>query len=98
MFFAGAADRATVYFGLPYQTLVWVARFAVVVAPLVVFFATRRVCRELQEADRVAHEQELAEQAGERDERAVALRAGLPVTPYPEEDRMRSAHASAERS
>ena len=98
VFFAGAADRATVYFGLPYQTLVWVARFAVVVAPLVVFFATRRVCRELQEADRVAHEQELAEQAGERDERAVALRAGLPVTPYPEEDRMRSAHASAERS
>ena len=97
VFFTGAADRATVFFGLPYQTLVWVSRFAVVIAPLVVFFATRKICRELQEADRVEEEQERAEQEGARDERAVAVRAGLPL-PYPEDDGVRSVRASAERS
>jgi ubiquinol-cytochrome c reductase cytochrome b subunit len=58
VFFAGAADRVFVQFGLDYVTQVWVYRGLVWVAPVVVFFVTRRVCVELQEADEVAHARE----------------------------------------
>jgi ubiquinol-cytochrome c reductase cytochrome b subunit len=48
VFVAGSADRATVFFGLDYEAQVWVYRFAVWIVPAIVFFAARRVCRELR--------------------------------------------------
>jgi ubiquinol-cytochrome c reductase cytochrome b subunit len=53
LFFAGAADRVFVLFDLSYVTQVWIYRGLVWVAPVIVFFVTRRVCVELQEAERV---------------------------------------------
>jgi ubiquinol-cytochrome c reductase cytochrome b subunit len=61
VFVAGAADRATVFFGLSYVGQIWAFRGAVVFAPLIVFFVTRRICRELQAAEQVAAIRERAE-------------------------------------
>jgi len=65
MFFAGSADRVLVFLGLSYEAQVWVYRVAVWVAPLVVFFFVRRICRELQASERVEREQERAEAEAE---------------------------------
>jgi ubiquinol-cytochrome c reductase cytochrome b subunit len=62
IFISGSADRADVFFGLDYESQIWFYRVAVVVAPLLVFFLTRRICRELQRADELGHEQERAEE------------------------------------
>jgi ubiquinol-cytochrome c reductase cytochrome b subunit len=51
VFFAGSADRAYVALGLGYNVQIWAYRGLVVFAPLLVFWLTRRVCRELQAAD-----------------------------------------------
>jgi ubiquinol-cytochrome c reductase cytochrome b subunit len=51
IFVAGAADRVFVTFGIPYTSQVWLFRVAAVVVPVVVFFATRRICRELSAGD-----------------------------------------------
>jgi len=51
--FAGSADRVYVQFGFSYDAQVWIYRGLVIVAPLVVYAVTRRICRELQAADRV---------------------------------------------
>lgn len=48
VFFAGAADRAFVQFGVPYTTQIWIYRGAVVVLPPLVFWITRRACEELR--------------------------------------------------
>ena len=53
IFVAGSADRATVFFGLDYETQMQVYRVLVWVAPLVVFFVARRICRGLREAEAV---------------------------------------------
>ena len=45
VFVAGSADRATVAFGLDYETQMWVYRALVVVA---LFVVVRRFCRALQ--------------------------------------------------
>jgi ubiquinol-cytochrome c reductase cytochrome b subunit len=63
VFFAGSADRVFVFLGLSYEAQVWVYRVLVWVAPLAVFFATRRICRELQAEERVEHERERVETA-----------------------------------
>jgi ubiquinol-cytochrome c reductase cytochrome b subunit len=47
VFMAGSADRVYVFLGLSYSHQIWAYRVAVVVLPVVTFFATRRVCREL---------------------------------------------------
>jgi ubiquinol-cytochrome c reductase cytochrome b subunit len=52
IFVSGSADRVTVWLGIDYATQIWVYRVAVWVAPLVVFFVTRRVCRELLAGER----------------------------------------------
>jgi len=44
---AGSADRVYVFLGLSYSHQIWAYRVAVVVLPVVTFFAIRRVCREL---------------------------------------------------
>jgi ubiquinol-cytochrome c reductase cytochrome b subunit len=61
VFFAGSADRALVFLDLSYVAQIWVYRGLVVVAPFVVYFVIRRVCRELQLADRTEEERERAE-------------------------------------
>jgi ubiquinol-cytochrome c reductase cytochrome b subunit len=65
VFFAGSADRVYVFLGLDYTSQIWVYRVLVWVLPLIVFFVTRRVCRELQRSDRIEHERERAEAEAE---------------------------------
>jgi ubiquinol-cytochrome c reductase cytochrome b subunit len=87
IFFAGSADRTTVYFGLSYTTEIWVYRFVAILLPFAVFFITRRVCHELQAGRRRHAEREAAELAGEMDEKAVAAGArAVPAVPYGERD------------
>jgi len=66
VFFAGSADRAYVFLGLDYPAQMWIYRGLVVLLPPVVFFVTRRVCRELQEAERIEQVQEEAEEEARR--------------------------------
>ncbi|MFN2617637.1 MAG: cytochrome bc complex cytochrome b subunit [Thermoleophilaceae bacterium] len=61
VFFAGSADRVLVTFGISYELQIWLYRVLAVIAPVVVFFLTRRVCRELQRDEQVARDRELAE-------------------------------------
>ncbi len=61
IFVAGAADRFTVQFGIPYVTEVWFFRVAVWVAPVIAFFITRAACRGLQRIERVEATREEAE-------------------------------------
>ena len=61
VFFAGSADRATVAFSLGYSQQIWVYRVIVWVIPPLVFLLTRRVCRELQEGERVDRDRAEAE-------------------------------------
>jgi len=54
VFMAGSADRVDVLFGLDYAEQISVYRIAIWVIPLIVLLVTRRICTELQAADRVA--------------------------------------------
>src|SRR5205823_10885633 len=47
IFVSGSGDRIDVWLGIDYVTQVWAYRIAALVLPVVVFFVTRRVCREL---------------------------------------------------
>ena len=67
IFFAGSADRTYVFLGLDYPAQIWVYRGLVFVLPPLVFFVTRRVCRELQEADRIERVREEAEEEARRE-------------------------------
>jgi ubiquinol-cytochrome c reductase cytochrome b subunit len=49
VFAAGAADRAFLSFGVPYDTQVWIFRGAIVVVPLVAYLAAGRIARELRD-------------------------------------------------
>jgi ubiquinol-cytochrome c reductase cytochrome b subunit len=53
VFMSGSADRVTVWLGISYTAQIWVYRFAVWIVPVIVFFGTRRVCRELSAWERV---------------------------------------------
>jgi ubiquinol-cytochrome c reductase cytochrome b subunit len=48
VFVSGSADRVTVWLGIDYAAQIWAYRVVVWVAPVVVFFVVRRVCRELR--------------------------------------------------
>ncbi|MFL5518470.1 MAG: cytochrome b N-terminal domain-containing protein, partial [Gemmatimonadales bacterium] len=61
VFFAGATDRATVFFGLSYTAQVWVFRVGIWILPLIVYFVTKRVCVELQRSDDIEEDREEAE-------------------------------------
>jgi ubiquinol-cytochrome c reductase cytochrome b subunit len=69
-FVAGAADRYFVFFGfgLAYTTQIWVYRVVVWVLPLVVGFATHRVCRELLANEVVQRDRHEAEHEAEQEE------------------------------
>lgn len=49
IFTAGSADRLLVRVAFPYEDQVWFFRIAAFVLPVIVFVATRRVCRELRD-------------------------------------------------
>jgi ubiquinol-cytochrome c reductase cytochrome b subunit len=51
VFAAGAADRAFLSFGVPYDTQVWIFRGAIFVLPVVVYLMAGRIARELRAAD-----------------------------------------------
>ncbi|MFL5928607.1 MAG: cytochrome bc complex cytochrome b subunit [Gaiellaceae bacterium] len=53
VFMSGSADRVTVWLGISYTAQIWVYRVAAVILPVIVFFATRRICRELTGWERV---------------------------------------------
>jgi ubiquinol-cytochrome c reductase cytochrome b subunit len=61
IFFAGSADRIYLWLGWSYQEQIWIYRALVWVLPLIAFFVTRSVCRELQAIERVEHVRETAE-------------------------------------
>ncbi len=52
IFVSGSADRVTVWLGFDYAAQIWVYRVAIFVAPVVAFFVTQRVCRELLAGER----------------------------------------------
>jgi ubiquinol-cytochrome c reductase cytochrome b subunit len=52
VFMSGSADRVDVWLRVDYVTQIWIYRVLVIVAPVIAFFVTRRVCRELLEAER----------------------------------------------
>jgi quinol---cytochrome-c reductase cytochrome b subunit len=60
-FLAGASDRVFISLGLSYYWQVWTYRVLVFVAPVAVFFLTRRVCEELRKGERVEKVRRLAE-------------------------------------
>jgi ubiquinol-cytochrome c reductase cytochrome b subunit len=66
IFVAGSADRATVFFGLDYETQIRVYRVLVWVIPVLVFLIVRRFCRALQRAEEVERIQEAAEAEADR--------------------------------
>jgi hypothetical protein len=51
IFFAGAADRAFVQLGVPYEGQLWGYRAASILVPIVAYLLTRRVCERLRESD-----------------------------------------------
>jgi quinol---cytochrome-c reductase cytochrome b subunit len=61
IFFAGSADRTYLFLGWSYQQQIWIYRGLVWVLPILVFFITYRVCRELQAMERVEKRREIAE-------------------------------------
>jgi ubiquinol-cytochrome c reductase cytochrome b subunit len=64
IFLAGAADRASVFFGLSYTAEIWAFRILIWVVPALVLFATKRACEELLRIERTAAVREAAEAEG----------------------------------
>ncbi|MGI8802015.1 MAG: cytochrome bc1 complex cytochrome b subunit [Solirubrobacteraceae bacterium] len=48
IFVAGSADRILVSVGIPYVSQVWFFRIAAILVPVLVWSATKRICRELR--------------------------------------------------
>jgi len=51
IFFAGAADRAFVQFGVPYEGQLWGYRAASILVPVATYFLIRGVCERLREGE-----------------------------------------------
>jgi ubiquinol-cytochrome c reductase cytochrome b subunit len=75
IFAFGSADRLFVLFGLSYNLQLYVFRIGIWVVPLLLFFLTRRICRDLQAADRVQEIQHAAEEEVQRER--VGMRTGV---------------------
>ena len=73
IFAFGSADRIFVLIGLSYNTSLYVFRIAIWVAPAVLFWLTRRLCLNLQAADRVEEIQQEAEAEAEERHRQMAV-------------------------
>jgi ubiquinol-cytochrome c reductase cytochrome b subunit len=61
IFVAGSADRMYVFLGLSYEAQIWFYRVASFVLPVAAYFVTKRVCRALQEAERLEADRARAE-------------------------------------
>ncbi len=76
-FLFGAADRLFVLFDLNYDTQLYIFRIGIWVVPMVLFFITRQICRNLRDSDVIDAEREAAErEAQERDRGSQAVSAG----------------------
>jgi ubiquinol-cytochrome c reductase cytochrome b subunit len=75
IFAFGAADRFLVLWGIGYNTQLYIFRIGIWVIPALLFFLTRRLCRELQAADRVQEIQDEAEEEAEREHEAAPASA-----------------------
>jgi ubiquinol-cytochrome c reductase cytochrome b subunit len=51
IFFAGAADRAFVQIGVPYEGQLWGYRAASILVPVATYFVARWICRRLREGE-----------------------------------------------
>jgi len=68
----GAADRILVLWGIGYDTQLYLFRVGIWVLPAILFFVTRRLCRELRAADRIEAAQHAAEEEAEHERAVVA--------------------------
>jgi ubiquinol-cytochrome c reductase cytochrome b subunit len=79
-FLFGAADRLFVLFDLNYDTQLYIFRIGIWVVPVVLFFITRHICRNLRDGDLIDAERAVAEhEAQERARASPPVQAG-PVT------------------
>ncbi len=79
IFAFGAADRIFVLWGLSYNTQLYIFRIAIWVIPFVLFFIIRRVCRELQAADRIEEIRETAEHEAEAEPKPLSPTPAQPA-------------------
>jgi len=79
VFVFGSADRLFVLFDLSYNTQLYIFRIGIWVVPALLFFLVRRICLERQEADRIEHRREEAEERGAEHERVVLGAAAPPA-------------------
>jgi ubiquinol-cytochrome c reductase cytochrome b subunit len=73
VFVFGTADRVDVFFGLSYVGQLWVYRVLVWVLPLLAGVFTFRLCRGLQDVDRVEHDKHEAEKEARTTKEAPAI-------------------------
>ena len=71
----GAADRILVLWGVGYIVQLWLFRVGIFVIPTILFFAVRRVCRELQAAEGIERQQDAAEEEAGREHALLSGRA-----------------------
>jgi ubiquinol-cytochrome c reductase cytochrome b subunit len=71
----GAADRILVLWNIGYNTQLYIFRIGIWVIPVILFVVVRRICRDLQDAERVDAIQRAAEQESEHEHAALAGRA-----------------------
>ncbi len=76
IFAFGAADRILVLWNIGYQAQLTIFRIGIWVIPAILFLVTRRICRELQEADRVEETQDQAEEEAKHEREAAHAGAG----------------------
>ncbi len=80
IFAFGASDRVYVLFGLRYETLLTVFRIGIWIVPIVLFFVVRRLCRELQHAEEIQVESELAAREAGLEETWMLAEGRSPLT------------------
>ena len=51
VFFASSTDVMANFFDLPLKSVLWFFRFAVVIAPIVAYFLTVKICQEMRAAE-----------------------------------------------
>jgi ubiquinol-cytochrome c reductase cytochrome b subunit len=73
IFAFGSSDRVYVLFGVSYETLLTAFRIAIWVIPAILFLIVRRLCRELQHAEKIeAERQRATQEAGLEETRMLA--------------------------
>jgi len=79
VFVFGSADRIFVLWGLSYDTQLYIFRIGIWVIPVVLFFVTRRACREKLASERIEEVRQQAEEEAEEHERALAQAPAQPA-------------------